>query len=94
MQNTTNTEHLVLNSDEEVWTVHIKDITYVDEHFDGPTELIIDVEKNFIEEVVVEDAANLSEVEEVRLNALQDVIYEDLQENYSEAVDFKIVSYN
>ena len=86
-------KHLVLNSGEPAYTVHIKDITYVNEAFDGPTELIIDVEKAFIEQVVVEDAACLSQTDEVRKSTIEDVIYEDILENYNEeVVDFTIIS--
>jgi hypothetical protein len=85
-KNTTDIQHLVLNSDEEVYTVHIKDITYVNEAFDGPVELKIDIEKSFVDEQ--------SEGEfELTQSVIEDVIYADLLENYNEeVVDFTIVS--
>ena len=85
MKNKNNVKHLVLNSNEEVYAVHIKDITYVDETFDGPTELVIDVEKHFVDEQVEEGLD--------KLTVIEDVIYEDILENYNqEVVDFTIVS--
>lgn len=85
MKNKNDVKHLVLNSNEEVYSVYIKDITYVDGTFDGPTELIIDVEKHFVDEQVEEGSDKLSIIE--------DVIYADILENYDqEVVDFTIVS--
>ena len=85
-KNNEDIKHLVLNSDEEVYTVHIKDITYVNEAFDGPKELKIDVEKSFVEEQT-EGEFELTE------SVIEDVIYADLLENYNEeVVDFTIVS--
>jgi hypothetical protein len=83
---TTDIKHLVLNSDEEVYTVHIKDITYVNESFDGPKELKIDIEKSFVDEQSNGEF-------EMYLSVIEDVIYADLLENYNEeVVDFTIVT--
>ena len=78
-------KHLVLNSGEPAYTVHIKDITYVNEAFDGPTELKIDIERSFVEEQSEGDMEKWQSV-------IEDVIYADLLENYNEeVVDFTIV---
>jgi hypothetical protein len=78
--------HLVLNSDEPCYTVHVKDITYVNEAFDGPKELKIDIEKSFVDEQSNGEF-------EMYLSVIEDVIYADLLENYNEeVVDFTIVT--
>jgi hypothetical protein len=80
-------KHLTLgrNSTLLAYTVHIKDITYVNEAFDGPTELLVDVAKSFVDTVSEGDMEKWNSI-------IEDVIYEDLLENYNEeVVDFTIV---
>jgi hypothetical protein len=85
MKNKNNdTLHLVLNSTEPAYTVYIKDITYVNESFNGPTALKIDVERSFVEEQSEGDMEKWHSV-------IEDVIYADLLEHFNEeVVDFTI----
>jgi hypothetical protein len=78
-------KHLVLNSDEPAYTIQIKDIVYVNETFDGPKELKIDVEKSFVDEESEGDMEKWHSL-------IENCIYDDLQENYDEeVVSFTIV---
>lgn len=77
---------LTLNSNEPAYTVHIKDIVYVNEEFDGPKEIEIEVEKSFVDEESEGDM-------EQRHSLIEDCIYEDLQQAYDEeVVSFTIVT--
>ena len=76
---------LKINSNEPAYTAFIKDIVYVNEGFDGPKELEIEVEWSFVEEQSEGDMEKWHSV-------IEDCIYEDLLENYNqEVVSFTIV---
>ena len=72
------TPHLTISDDAK--TYHVTNIIYVDKDNNFPREVFIDIENSYVNDML-DNGAELTDI-------IQDIIYDDLAENYAEVESF------